>query len=138
MFQSSLPSKFWPYFILRATWMLNRIPSRVLDWKTPYEILFDVAPDLSILRPFGCLAFAVNGTPHRGKFAPRSHKCVILGYEQGYKGFLLYDLETYKLYSSRDVKFFPDVYLFSATAVPKLESNLHLVQITGGDDLEVD
>lgn len=31
MYQSSLPLKFWPYSILTATWMLNRIPSRILN-----------------------------------------------------------------------------------------------------------
>lgn len=49
MFQSSLPDKFWPYALMTATWMKNRIPSRILDWKTPYEVLFGYAPDMSIL-----------------------------------------------------------------------------------------
>lgn len=40
---------------MTATWMINRLPSRVIDWKTPYEVLFGTPPDMSILRPFGYL-----------------------------------------------------------------------------------
>lgn len=31
MFNSSVPSKFWPNSIMAATWMINRLPSRVMD-----------------------------------------------------------------------------------------------------------
>lgn len=51
MFQIGMPIRFWPYSILTATWLINRIPSRVLDWKTPYEELFDSPPDYTMLRP---------------------------------------------------------------------------------------
>lgn len=133
MFQSSLPKKFWPYSLLTTTWMINRLPSRVLDWKSPYEILFGVAPDLSILRPFGCLVYAVNVTPHRGKFVSRSNKCIFLGYDPAYKGYLLYDLHSHKVYSSRDVKFFPDTYHFSDHTDTKPDTSLSLVHIAGSD-----
>lgn len=49
MFQSSLPLKFWPYSILTATWMLNRVPSRILGWKTPYELLNMRVPEYHML-----------------------------------------------------------------------------------------
>lgn len=37
MFQSTLPIQFWPYSILNATWMINRLLDRTLDWKAPIE-----------------------------------------------------------------------------------------------------
>lgn len=40
MIQSGLPLKFWPYSILTATWIINRIHSEVLKWVAPYELLF--------------------------------------------------------------------------------------------------
>lgn len=45
MFTSGLPMRFWPYFVLTATWIPNRIPSRVLDWNAPFEIMFKEEPD---------------------------------------------------------------------------------------------
>lgn len=53
IFQSSLPDEFWPYSLMTTTWMINRLPSRVLDWKTPYEVLFGTPPDMSILDRLG-------------------------------------------------------------------------------------
>lgn len=87
MFQSSLPLKFWPYSILTATWMLNRIPSRVLGWKSLFEILHGTTQDLQMLRPFGCLAYAVNLISHRNKFDSRALKCIFLGYDGFHKVF---------------------------------------------------
>lgn len=113
MFQAELPDKFWPYSLMTATWMINRLPSRILDWKTPYEVLFGTPPDMSILRPFGCLAYAANVSPRKRKFDSRSHRCAFLGYDITHKGFLLYDLNTHRIFTSRDVKFFPDTYPFS-------------------------
>lgn len=110
MFQSSLPLKFWPYSILTATWMLNRIPSRVLNWKSPYEAFFGKEPDFQMLRPFGCLAFAVNLVSHRSKFYSRTLKCIFLGIDAFHKGYILYDMDNSKVIISRDVKF--DTYTF--------------------------
>lgn len=45
--------------------MINRRPSRILEWKAPYTVLFGTTPDMSMLRPFGCLAFAVNVSPNK-------------------------------------------------------------------------
>lgn len=40
MFGSGLPLKFWPYSLLTSTWILNKIHSWVLEWSSPYEVLF--------------------------------------------------------------------------------------------------
>lgn len=88
MFQSGMPLRFWPYSILTATWLINRIPSEVLEWRTPYEVLFDLFLDYNVIHPFGCLAYAANISPARGKFDPRGIKCVILGYDSSHKCFI--------------------------------------------------
>lgn len=124
MFQSSLPRKFWPYSILTDTWMINRLPSRVLDWDSPYKILYGTEPDLSVLRPFGCLAFAANTAPSRDKFDSRSTKCIFLGFDAHHKGYLLFDLENSKLLVSRDVKFDPNTYPFSSLNIPISTSSI--------------
>lgn len=131
MFHSSVPIKFWPFSILTATWMLNRIPSK--GQKTPYEILFGMEPDLSILIPFGCLAFAINLSHHKGKFNTRSNKCIFIGFDASHKGYLLIDLTTNKLLTSRDVKFVTEIFPYANPPENITNSQLPLVHI---DDLE--
>lgn len=104
----------------------------------PYEVLFGAAPDMSILRPFGCMAFAVNISPHRGKFDPRGNKCVFLGYDPTYKGYLLYELDSHKVYTSRDVKCFPDTYHFSHPTEKVSDIQLPLVPVSGNDGFDHD
>lgn len=131
MFCSGLPMKFWPHSLLMATWLSNRTPSRVIDWNTPYEILFMDQPDFSMLKPFGCLAHAVDLSPTRGKFDSRSIRSVFLGYDLAYKGFLLYDLDHNRTFVSRDVKFFPNKFPFkdsisSSSTAPIEASSPHV------------
>jgi len=51
---SSMPLKFWDEAFLTAVFLINRLPSKVINNETPYERLYGHPPDYSFLRTFGC------------------------------------------------------------------------------------
>ncbi|CAA0820536.1 Unknown protein [Striga hermonthica] len=101
-----------------AAYIINRVPSQLLEWKTPYEILRGDVTDYKRMKPFGCLAYVANIHPHRSKLDARSSKCLFLGYAAGKKGYQLYDMEDDKLVTSRDVVFIEDTYPFQNQNTP--------------------
>jgi len=50
---ANLPYKFYTACILAAAYVVNRLPSGILQWKSPYEKLFHCYPDLTRLRVIG-------------------------------------------------------------------------------------
>lgn len=76
MFQSKVPINYWGDCILSAVFLINRLPSPVLDNKSPFELLHSKAPDYSMLRSFGCLCYQSTSPHQRHKFQPPSKACV--------------------------------------------------------------
>ena len=51
---ASMPLKFWDEAFLTAVHIINMLPSRVINNKTPVERLLHTKPDYKSLRFFGC------------------------------------------------------------------------------------
>nr|GEV96582.1 zinc finger, CCHC-type [Tanacetum cinerariifolium] len=100
-----LPLTFWAEAVRHAIYILNRVPTRALEDKTPYEALYNRKSNLENLRIFGCTAYAKITTPHLKKLDDKSIPLIYLGVEEGSKPCRLYDLITKKKHVSRDVKF---------------------------------
>lgn len=112
LFQSHLPTKYWGESLLTATHLINLFPSKVLKYKTPYEILLGKTPNYSNLEPFRCLCFASTLSANRDKLAPRAVTGVFLGYPFGKKGYKVLNLQTNQLFVTRHVKFHEMIFIF--------------------------
>ncbi|RVW85060.1 Retrovirus-related Pol polyprotein from transposon TNT 1-94 [Vitis vinifera] len=78
-FHAQVPTQFWGECALTAVHIINRLPSPVLSFKTPFELLYSKPPSYSHLRVFGCLAYATNvHTSH--KFDYRAMPSIFIGY----------------------------------------------------------
>ena len=86
-------------------YLINRIATKALEDKTPYESLYVKKPNIEHLRVFGCVAFAKINSPHLKKLDDRSRMVINLGTEPGSKAYRLYDPVTKKIVVSRDVIF---------------------------------
>ena len=76
-FQANFPIHFWGQCILTATYLLNRLPTKPLAYKSPYEYLYGIPPSLDHLRIIGCQTY-----PHQhltDKFAARAIPSVLVG-----------------------------------------------------------
>ncbi|XP_074346203.1 uncharacterized protein LOC141684971 [Apium graveolens] len=100
---ANLPAFLWGEAVRHSIYVLNRLPTRNLDGRTPYEAWCGNKPDLTHLRVFGCTAFMKVQSVHVRKLDDRSKSVVYIDKEPGTKGCRLYDPKTGAIHVSRDV-----------------------------------
>jgi len=107
LFHRQVPKEFWGDAILTACYLINRIPSSVLQNKIPYTLMYPNTP-LFHLPPkkFGSMCFVHNFSPHKNKLDPRSHKGIFLGYSRTQKGYRCFIPSLRRYVLSADVTFF--------------------------------
>ena len=123
LFQSNLPKIFWSLATLHVVFLINRIPSKHLHNLSPNELLHNREPDFNFLKVFGYLAFASTLSTYRTKLDPRSRKCIFVGFKQGTKGYLLYDLQTREIFLRQNVIFYEQHFPYHHIPSPSTTTN---------------
>ena len=127
---ASMPLKFWDEAFLAATYLINRVPSKVINFESPLERLFKQKPDYTSLRVFGCACWPNLRPYNKHKLEFRSKRCAFLGYSNLHKGFKCLDVATGRVYVSRDVIFDETIFPFSTlhpNARARLQSEITLL-----------
>lgn len=122
LFTNNVPRRFWGDDVLTAAFWINRIPSRVLNFKTPIHSLLEFYPNGHLitdipLKVFGCSIFVHIHSHNRSKLDTRSQKCIFLGYSPTQKGYKCYSPFTRKFYTYMDVTFLENEPFYPASAV---------------------
>lgn len=101
---ASLPLRFWEDAFSTAVFLINRLPTPVLEGTSPLTKLHNKLPDYSVLRVFGCLCFPYLRPYNHHKLNFRTQPCTFLGYCENHKGYKCLTKEG-RLYISRHVRF---------------------------------
>lgn len=109
-FQSCLPKSYWGDCVLAAAYIINRTPSSVLQYASPYQVLFKQVPDYDEMKAFGCLAIAAPPGATSDKFEPRVVPCIFAGYPASKKGYKMLTMDSMLSFVSRDVKFYESIF----------------------------
>jgi histone deacetylase 1/2 len=102
--QANIPLKYWDHAFITAAFLINRMPTPILQNKSPYFTLLNKQPDYKALKIFGCACFPFLRPYHTTKLAYRSQECIFLGYSSTYKGYKCLSPDG-RIYVSKDVLF---------------------------------
>ena len=112
LIEFSVPSKYWVEAFSTAVYLINRLPSKVLNLQSLYYRLYHQNPSYDNFHTFGCVCFVHLPPPQRNKLSVQSTKCAFMGYSTSQKGFVCYDPCSNKFRVSRNVVFFENQYFF--------------------------
>ena len=105
LIESRLPYNYWSFAVHHAVYTMNRLPTKRIEWQTPYELWQGNKPDVHHLRPFGCIAYAHLESSLRTSLQPTARKCIFLGYAPNQKGYIVQDIQNQVILARRDVTF---------------------------------
>jgi len=112
LLQAYVPSRFWVEALSTAVFLINRLPSMVIDFDSPFFRLFKTQPDYSNLHTIGCVCFVHLPPFERHKLGAQSVQCAFMGYSNSHKGFVCYDVSNHRFRVSRNVMFFDNQCMF--------------------------
>ena len=110
LIQASAPQNLWGFAAMTAVHLINRLPTKSLDLKSPLEILENRFPDVRLktglpVKIFGCVVYVHNPVHKNNKWSTKALKCVFLGYSQTQKGYKVYHPISRKYLVTKDVIF---------------------------------
>lgn len=103
---SELPDDFWQDAFEHAARIRNRLTTKALDYKTPFEAWHGRKPKLGRFRVFGCVGYTFipkDNRPH--KLGRNAQPMIYIGFAAGVKGYKMYNPATGKTFASRSIRF---------------------------------
>ncbi|RDX97468.1 hypothetical protein CR513_19755, partial [Mucuna pruriens] len=110
LFQMYVPNVYWGEVVLTAAYLINRLPTRVLNGISPIKHMLSFFPSSPLIlslpsRVFGCVTFVHSHNPHCEELDPKAIKCVFIRYPSNEKGFKCYHPSSRRFFVSIDVTF---------------------------------
>ena len=123
--RASLPLSLWSFAFKTAVYLINRLPTPILDHKSPFESLLHTRPNFLPLRIFGCLCYPWLRPYTTHKLDQRSKSCIFLGYSDLHHSYICFEPVAHKFYFSRHVQFVETCFPSIPTHSPSDKINSH-------------
>ena len=104
---------YWDEAFLTSAYLINCLPSPIIQDKCPLEILYHKQPDYNFLKTFAYACWPHLRPYNSHKLDFRSKQCIFLGYSLHHKGYKCLDLSTNRVYFARNVLFDETLFPFS-------------------------
>ena len=78
LYKSNLPYNYWSYAFSIAVYLINILPSSVLNFKSPWQSLYSKPPLLHALKSFGCACYPYLTLYNKNKLNPSPKRASFL------------------------------------------------------------
>jgi hypothetical protein len=119
--------QYWAKAFQTACYLINRLPTPVLNNDSPFQKLFPSQPNYNFMPVFGCGCWPHLRPYNQHKLDFRSKPCIFIGYSPSHRGYKCLHLPTGRIYISRNVIFGKSVFPFqnSSPSPPTSPPNSH-------------
>nr|GEV05579.1 retrovirus-related Pol polyprotein from transposon TNT 1-94 [Tanacetum cinerariifolium] len=95
----------WAEAVATACYTQNRSLIHTLHNKTPYELVHNKKPNLTLFRVFGALYYPTNDSEELGKLQPTADSGIFIGFAPYRKGYRIYNKRTQRIMETIHVQF---------------------------------
>jgi len=111
LIHSGVPSYHWEDATLHANFIRNHVSTRVLTGVTPYEKFWGRKPDLTWIKPYGCLVYVITHKELReSKFEASALPGVMIGVLDHHSTYKIKMLHSKGVKIACDIRFYEDVF----------------------------
>jgi len=103
--EKELPKTFWAEAANTTVFLQNRLPTKALKDKTPFEAWYGYKPSLTFLKVFDCVCFVYIPQVKRDKLDKKATPGIFVGYSYVLKAYKVYHPQIGKMTITRDVHF---------------------------------
>ena len=88
-----------------TVYLLNRVPTKAVEGKTPFDVWYGKKPAVHHLKTFGSIVYVKNTAPHLKKLEDCGRKMIFVDYEKVSKAYRSYDPIAGTVHVTRNVIF---------------------------------
>lgn len=103
LLEKKLPQSFWAEAVHTSLYLLNRLPTKAVNEKTPIEAWSGIQPSANHLKFFGSICYSHVPSVKRSKLEPKGELGIFIGYSSQAKGYRVFNLQTKSISIRRDV-----------------------------------